>query len=115
MPRVISVHEYILKPEVNERHFENAIIDAKKRGLLNLPGLVDYFLVKGIRGARDAKFAAVWVYESIEAWAKLWGPIDKPIGKEDYPPNWQVWENEVLQPFLEQDPDTIRFTSYREF
>ncbi len=115
MSRVISVHEYILKPEVSEQRFENAILEAKKRGLLSLPGLVDYFLVKGIRGARDGKFAAVWVYESIEAWEKLWGPIDKPINKEDYRPNWQVWETGVLQPFLKQDPDTIRFTSYREF
>ena len=33
MPRVIRVHEYILKPEVDEQRFESAILEAKKRGL----------------------------------------------------------------------------------
>ena len=115
MNRVISVHEYNLRPGIDEQDFEDAILDAKKRGLLKLPGLIDYFLVKGIRGFRKGKYGAVWVYESIEVWEKLWGPMDKPISKEDYPPNWQVWENEVLQPFLEQDPDSIKFTAYQEF
>ena len=114
MNRVISVHEYNLKPGVDEQRFENAILDAKKRALLGLPGLVDYFLVKGIRGFRNGKYTAVWVYESIEAWENLWGPINKPISKADYPQNWHVWENEVLQPFLDQDPDKIKFTAYQE-
>ena len=65
MSRVISVHEYILKPGVSERRFVNAILNAKKRGLLHLPGLVDYYLVKGIRGFRNGLYAAVWVYESL--------------------------------------------------
>ena len=49
-----------------------------------------------------------------EAWESLWGPIDKPLSKTDYPQNWKVWENEVLFPFLDQDPDKIKFTSYQE-
>ena len=114
MSRVISIHEYNLKPGVNERQFVSAILSAKERGLLRLPGLVDYYLVKGIRGYRKDFYAAVWIYESKEAWESLWGPIDKPCGKTDYPQNWKVWENEVLLPFLDQDPDNIKFTSYQE-
>jgi hypothetical protein len=41
--------------------------------------------------------------------------VYKPINKADYPENWKVWENEVLTPFLDQDPDKIKFTSYQEF
>ena len=114
MSKVISIHEYILKPGVSERRFVNAILNAKKHGLLNLPGLLDYYMVKGIRGFRNGLYAAVWIYESKEAWESLWGPIEKPLSKADYPQNWKVWENEVLFPFLDQEPDKIKFTSYQE-
>ena len=114
MSKVISIHEYILKPGVSERQFVKAILNAKERGLLRLPGLMDYYLVKGIRGFRNGLYAAVWIYESKEAWESLWGPIDEPVSKTDYPENWKVWENEVLFPFLDQDPDKINFTSYQE-
>ena len=114
MSKVISIHEYILKPGVNEEQFEKGVLNARERGLLCLPGLVDYYLVKGIRGFRNGLYAAVWVYESKEAWESLWGPLNKPLSKSDYPQNWKVWENEVLFPFLDQDPDKIKFTSYQE-
>ena len=114
MSKVVSVHEYVLKPGVNEEKFKKAVLNAEKRGLLRLPGLTDFYLLKGIRGLRNGLYAAVWVYESKEAWEGLWGPIDKPLSKSDYPQNWKVWENEVLLPFLDQDPDRIRFTSYQE-
>lgn len=64
MSKVISIHEYLLKPDASERQFENAISNAKESGLLSLPGLVDYYLVKGIRGFRNGLYAAVWIYES---------------------------------------------------
>ncbi len=67
MSKVISIHEYTLKPGVSERRFVNAILNAKARGLLVLPGLVDYYLVKGIRGFRNDLYAAIWIYESKEA------------------------------------------------
>ncbi len=114
MSKVISIHEYILKPGVKEEQFESAILSAKERGLLNLPGLVEFYFVKRISGSRHGLYAAVWVYESKEAWERLWGPVDNPLSKEDYPENWKVWENEVLSPFLDQDPDKIKFTSYQE-
>jgi len=114
MSKVVSVHEYVLKPGVNEKKFEKALLNAQERGLLRLPGLTDFYLLKGIRGFRNGLYAAVWVYESKEAWESLWGPINKPLAKTEYPQNWKVWENEVLLPFLDQDPDRIRFTSYQE-
>ena len=114
MSKVISIHEYILKPGASERRFVKAILNARERGLLRLPGLVDYYLVNGIRGFRNGLYAAVWIYGSKEAWESLWGPIDKPLSKTDYPQNWKVWENEVLFPFLDQDPDQIKFTSCQQ-
>jgi len=115
MAKIISVHEYELKPGVDERAFKQAILDAKKRGLLQLIGLTEYHLVKGIKGSRAGSYAAIWVYQDRQAWEKLWGSPDKPKGKGDYPENWKVWEEEILAPFLSQDPDKIVFTSYEEW
>ena len=39
MTRVISVHEYILRTDVKEVDFENAVQEARRRGLLQFPGL----------------------------------------------------------------------------
>ena len=114
MSRIISVHEYDLKHGASGQLFENAILKARERGLLSLPGLVDCHLVKGIRGFRNGFYASVCAYESREAWERLWGPIDKPLSKAYYPENWKVWEDEVLSPFLDREPDKIRFTSYLE-
>jgi len=115
MAKIISVHEYELKPGVDERAFKQAILDAKKRGLLQLAGLTEYHLLKGIKGSRTGSYAAIWVYQERQAWEKLWGSPDKPKGKNDYPENWRVWEEEILAPFLCQDPDKIVFTSYEEW
>lgn len=114
MSQVISIHEYALKPDVDERRFERAIRGARESGLLRLPGLVRCHFVKGIRGARRGRYAAIWVYESRQAWEDLWGPLDRPRGKQAYPENWRTWEDEVLTPFLAQDPDRITFTAYEE-
>ncbi len=114
MPKIISVHEYVLRPGVDEIQFENAIQKAHKSGLLKLPGLVEYKFVKGIKGSRKGYYAAIWVYESRQAWEKLWGSAENPRKKQDYPENWKVWEDEVLAPFLSQDPDRIEFTAYEE-
>ena len=115
MSRVISIHEYSLKPGVDEKEFEQAVRSFQEKDLLRLPGLVEYHMLKGIRGWRTGLYAIVWVYESKEAWEKLWGPLDEPLSKQDYPENWKIWENEVLAPFLDCCPDEIRFTSYIEW
>ena len=114
LSQIISIHEYVLKPDVDERQFERAIQEAQESGLLRLPGLVRCHFVKGIRGTRRGRYAAIWVYESRRAWEELWGPLDRPRGKQAYPENWRIWEDEVLAPFLAQDPDRITFTAYEE-
>jgi heme-degrading monooxygenase HmoA len=111
---VISVHEYELKPGVQAADFERALRDAEHRGLLELPGLCEHHFLRGVKGARRGAYAAIWVFESREAWEKLWGRPDTPHPPSRYPEQWRVWENEVLAPFLARDPDTIRFTSYEE-
>ncbi len=114
MARIISVHEYVLKAGADEALFEDAIQRARSDHLLSLPGLVQYYFIKGIKGARRNSYTAIWVFESRDAWERLWGPPDHPIPREGYPENWKVWEDQVLAPFLEEDPDSIRFTSYEE-
>ena len=114
MARVISIHEYDLKPGGDLAAFERAIRDAERRGLFALAGLVDHYFLKGIKGARRDAYSAVWIFESREAWEKLWGSLEVPRPPAEYPKAWMVWEDEILAPFLARPPDTIRFTSYEE-
>ena len=114
MAKVVSVHEYQLKPDADEAAFERAIRDAERRGLFDLPGLVGHHFLKGLKGARRGFYAAIWIFESREAWERLWGTADAPRSAAEYPENWKVWENTVLAPFLTHNPDTVRFTSYEE-
>jgi hypothetical protein len=114
MGKVVSVHEYELKPGVQAADFERALRQAERRGLFELPGLSEHHFLRGLKGARRGACAAVWIFESREAWETLWGPPDAPRPPSQYPPKWQVWENEILAPLLSQNPDTIRFTSYEE-
>ena len=114
MSRVVSVHEYELRDEADPEAFEAALQKARAEDLPTLPGLEDYFLLNGIKGARTRRYGAIWIYESRAAWEALWGSPDDPVEKADYPENWKMWEDEVLAPYLSEDPDAIRFTSYRE-
>lgn len=111
---IISVHEYKLKPNVDRTKFERALHDAKERGLFDLPGMKDYHLLKGIRGTRKNMYTAIWIYESEKAWADIWGPVGDPVSKENFPEEWKIWEDEILAPFLSEDPNMINFTSYRK-
>jgi len=114
MARIISIHEYDLKPRSDARQFEQSIRDAEARGLLQLPGLIAHHFIKGTKGARRGAYAAVWVYESREVWERLWGTPEQPRSPQEYPENWKIWEEEILAPFLAQHPDAIRFTAYEE-
>jgi hypothetical protein len=114
MSKIVSIHEYVLKPNVDLDHFERVIKDAEDKGVLALPGLDSITFVKGIRGDRHNHYAVIWIYETEEAWAYLWGPVDQPRVKNDYPPPWKIWEDEILAPFLDRDPDKITFTTYKE-
>ena len=113
MARVISVHEYILKPTVDEKSFDRAIQEAEKRDLFRFPGLLGYHMLKGIKGSRKGYYAAIWVYEDRQAWERLWGSPEHPKQRKDYPENWRVWE-EILSSFLIHDPYEIQFTAYEE-
>lgn len=112
MPRVISVHEYELADRAAPAEFEAALRRAEERGLFRLPGLEAHFFVKGLRGVRRGRYAAIWIYASREAWEALWGPPDRPKPKHEYPQSWRIWEDEVLAPFVAGDPDRIAFTAY---
>ena len=76
MARVISIHEYDLKPGADVAAFERAVRSAERRGLFALAGLVEHYFLKGIKGARRDAYSAVWIFESREAWEKLWGSLE---------------------------------------
>ena len=109
MSRIISIHEYTLRPDVSAAQFEKTVEQARKRRLFNLPGLIEYYFLKRIRGTRQTDYAAIWIYENKTAWTNLWGTMNNPVKKENYPEQWKVWENELLA------PDKIFYASYEEF
>jgi len=114
MGRVVSIHEYELKPGINVAQFEQVLRDADARGLLRLPGLLAHYFVKGTKGVRRSAYAAVWIYESREAWEHLWGTPEHPRLPQDYPDTWRVWEQDLLAPFLLNHPDAISFAANEE-
>jgi hypothetical protein len=114
MGRIISIREYSLKSEINGERFEQVLHDAEARGLLQLPGLVAHHFVKGAKGVRRGAYAALWIYESREAWEHLWGTPDHPRPPQEYPATWKIWEDELLAPLLEDRQDATRFTAYEE-
>jgi hypothetical protein len=115
MDRVISIHEYKLMDNATAEQFEAAVENARKQKLFELPGLVEYHFLKKIRGTKSVKYSAIWVYENRKVWEKLWGKVDSPTPKDNYPENWKVWEEELLAPLLTQGPDRIDFAAYEEF
>ena len=114
MGRIISIHEYDLKPEVDIGQFERVLRDAEARGLLQLPGLVAHHFLKGAKGVRRGAYAVLWIFESREAWERLWGTPEHPRRPQEYPDTWKIFEEELLAPFLEHRPDDLRFTAYEE-
>lgn len=110
---IISIHEYNLAENTTHNEFENSVAKAKSRGLFDLPGLVDYSFIKGLKGARKGEYSAIWVYENQQVWEALWGTPEDPKSKSEYPEIWIEWEDEILAPLLASDPDEIQFTTYR--
>lgn len=110
---IVSLHHYELAESADPSDFHDAVDEARNRELFEaIPGLVDYHIGQGIKGTREGAFAAVWLYESREAWEDVWGPVDDPVAKAEYPEAWLVWEDELLAPVLTKDPDGIEYTSY---
>src|SRR2546429_3952992 len=89
MVRMISIHEYDLRPGSSAERFEQAFRAAEARGLFELPGLTAHHFAKGVKGARQDAYAAVWIYESREAWERLWGTLERPLGRTEYPEKWR--------------------------
>lgn len=110
---IVSIHQYELAADAEPADFRAAVTEATDRGLFEaIPGLVEYRIGRGIKGARAGQFAALWFYESRTAWESVWGPVDDPAPKDEYPEAWLVWEDELLDPVLADDPDEIVYTSY---
>jgi heme-degrading monooxygenase HmoA len=114
MARMISIHEYDLRPGSGVKRFEQVIRAAEARGLFELPGLTAHHFARGVKGARQDAYAAVWIYESREAWERLWGTLERPLERTEYPEKWRIWEEELLAPILSSHPDAITFTAYEE-
>jgi hypothetical protein len=112
---IISIHEYSLRKGKSTAQLEKSFKEAEEMDLFQLPGLKSYFLLKGIRGKRKNAFAVIWIYENLQKWEALWGPLDQPFSKEKYPEKWKIWEDEILAPLLDREPDKIDFTTYRAF
>lgn len=115
MSKIISIHEYKLKPDKTAGQFEAAVEYAREQELFDLPGLIEYHFLKRIRGTKMVEYTALWIYESRAVWEKVWGTADDPISKDKYPEKWKIWEDELLTPLLTQDPDRIEFAAYEEF
>ncbi len=111
---IYAVHEYELREGVTPEAFERAVAQAIRRNLFSLPGLVQFRFLKGIKGERVGRYAALWIFENREAWERLWGPLDNPYPKDKYPESWKIWEDEILAPLLDRDPDRIVYTDYVE-
>lgn len=112
MARIVSVHEYVVRAGVDPVELERAYRAAAERGLFDLPGLVGRRLVRGVKGARAGRYAAIWEYASRAAWERLWGTAERPRPPAEYPAAWRVWEEEILAPLLAEHPDRIAYTTY---
>jgi hypothetical protein len=113
--KVISIHSYQFKPGITTRDITDAISKARELELFDLPGLESYCFMIGIKGQAESQWSAIWVYSSRESWEQLWGAISNPKKKAQYPENWLRWEDELLAPLLDGDPDEINFTAYEQW
>ena len=109
---IVSVHHYELAESVTETEFHDTVREAERRGLFDLPGLVEYRFLRGIKGTRKDGYTALWTYENRQAWQDLWGSSKDPVPQDDYPDQWKQWEEEFLAPLISGDPDDIDYTSY---
>ena len=114
MARVISVHEYELPRGVLPAEFSAAIAAARERGLFEVPGLMAVRFARTLRTRRRQTYAAMWVYESREAWEALWTSSGQPVPMDARTGAWPGWENEILASLLEHEPNTISYTAYEE-
>jgi hypothetical protein len=113
MGRIFSIHEYDLRDETRAAEFEQALARAEASGTLEIPGMTSHHFVRGIKGHREGRYAAIWVYESRSAWEEIWGAPGQPFSPERYPAGWRRWE-EILAAHLDRPAEAIRFSAYEE-
>jgi hypothetical protein len=97
MPRVISIHEFELKPGVTEAEFEDAVrafilVDQSEGG-----GGALTSLIKSDRGTRRGQYGLLIEFESVEArdsWFTDDGPTEKANQFFARHPEWMpAWEH----------------------
>lgn len=108
---VVSIHEYELRAGVDPAEFERAVRDYWATGHPALPGLVERWLLWGVKGAGKGRYAAAWIYADRAAWEAIWGSPEQPVAPERYPAEWVNWE-QFLARFLDRPPDCIVYTAY---
>jgi hypothetical protein len=74
MARVVSIHEYQLKPDADRIAFERAFRNAEERGLFGLPGLIEHHFLKGLKGTQQAGYSAV-----CDQWPHIGRPREFPV------------------------------------
>jgi hypothetical protein len=114
MARVISVHEYELPRGVEAAEFAAAIAAARERGLFDVSGLMAVHFARTLRTRRRQTYAAMWVYESREAWDALWKSSGQPDPEDARTGAWPEWESDILARILDHEPNTISYTAYEE-
>lgn len=103
---ILSLHEHELKSGVNLAQYEEEVTAALKK--IDIPGLLNVFLLKGSKGERDGRYAVLWIFESMAAIQNNFGTFEKP----KWPEIWLEYENDVLAKFITTHPDKIHFTDY---
>ena len=98
---------------MSKDELKQAFSRAAELGLFDLPGLESANLLWGVKGEEQDQPAALWVYESRQAWEQLWGTPEAPVNPANYPEAWLRWEEEVLKPLIVGEPDKVPLTSYQ--
>lgn len=104
---IYAVHEHELKPGVDGAEYEHAVATAIAS--LKIPGLLSAYHLHGVGGVRAKRYAVLWIFASEAALVENFGTLDD----RRMPPDWAVYENEVLAQYLDRHPDTIEYTDYR--
>ena len=103
---VFSLHEHELRPGVDIDQYEQEVAAAISK--IKIDGLLNAYHLRGFKGGREARYAVLWIFASVEVIVAHFGSLDAP----KWPPAWLHYENGVLAKFLDRHPDTINFTDY---
>lgn len=104
---IYAIHEHELKPGADATRYQQDVAAAIAR--MNIPGLRFACHLQGLRGARENRYAVLWVFESEAALTENFGTPDQ----RRWPPDWEHYENDVLAHYLDRHPDAITYTDYR--